>query len=52
MGCNCGGKKAGIQYEVNYGNGTTEKVATAAAARAALTAAGNPPGASFKPISA
>lgn len=28
MGCNCGGKRAGMKYQVNYSDGSTEKVDT------------------------
>lgn len=50
MGCNCG-KKANVQYEVTFNNGSpNQKYESISAAQAALQAAGRPAGSSFKAV--
>lgn len=56
MGCNCG-KKAQVKYRVDLGPTQPAPARpivkdTAAAARQAIVAAGNPQGASFKAVAA
>lgn len=54
-GCGgCGSKTANVKYEVNFGPGGSpaQTYQTAAEARRALTAAGNPAGSSFRPVPA
>lgn len=51
MGCNCGSKKANVQYEVNFNNGSpSQKYATISEAQAALQQAGRPAGSSFRAV--
>ena len=50
MGCNCGKAKANVKYEVNFGNGSKQTYASITEAQAALRAAGNPAGSSFKAV--
>lgn len=42
MGCNCGGKKAGVKYETKFSDGSTQKFGSATEAQAAGKATGQP----------
>ena len=42
MGCNCGGKKSGVKYEVRFNDGRTQKYDTLTEAQAAGNQSGAP----------
>lgn len=46
--CNCGGKRAGIKYQVTYPDKTTEKVATVGEAQSKVRTKGG----TFKAVAA
>lgn len=42
VGCNCGGKKSGVKYEVSFADGSKQKYATLSEAQAAGSATKQP----------
>ena len=40
MGCNCGGKKSGVKYEVTFSDGSKQKYGSLSEAQAAGSASG------------
>lgn len=42
MGCNCGGKKSGVKYEVSFSDGSKQKYGSIAEAQTAGQATGQP----------